>query len=94
MLDAEDLADSNIPPLSFVHTEPVVAMAFSPNRYWLAVAYESNIKLYDLDSKEVLQELKLELEQPDGKPSKLGKCTTLEWSAEGANLFAAFNDWR
>lgn len=37
------------------------ALCFSPNRYWLCAATESGIKIWDLESKSVVEDLKVDL---------------------------------
>lgn len=41
----------------------VNALCFSPNRYWLCAATESGIKIWDLESKSVVADLKVDLKQ-------------------------------
>ncbi|XP_058727591.1 small ribosomal subunit protein RACK1-like [Vicia villosa] len=37
------------------------ALCFSPNRYWLCAATESSIRIWDLESKNIVEDLKIEL---------------------------------
>jgi WD40 repeat protein len=37
------------------------ALCFSPNRYWLCAATENSIKIWDLESKMVVDDLKVDL---------------------------------
>lgn len=37
------------------------ALCFSPNRYWLCAATESSIKIWDLESKSIVEDLKVDL---------------------------------
>ncbi|MCD9639330.1 hypothetical protein HAX54_023770 [Datura stramonium] len=39
------------------------ALCFSPNRYWLCAATESSIKIWDLESKSIVVDLKVDLKQ-------------------------------
>ncbi|KAI6172997.1 hypothetical protein M3Y98_01034800 [Aphelenchoides besseyi] len=63
------------------------ALAFSPNRYWLCAAVGSSIKIWDLEQKAPLDELKVET----GKATP-PQCTSLAWSADGSCLFGGFSD--
>lgn len=54
------------------------ALVFSPNRYWLCAATSSCIKIFDLESKSIVDELK-----PDFAGNTKGECTSLAWSADG-----------
>ncbi|KAA8499471.1 Guanine nucleotide-binding protein subunit beta-2-like 1 [Porphyridium purpureum] len=68
------------------------ALCFSPNRYWLCAATNSCIKIWDLESKSIVDELR------DDKTIQLGKkaahpaCISLAWSADGSTLFAGYTD--
>jgi len=66
------------------------ALVFSPIRYWLCAATASAIKIWDLESKVCVDELK-----PDIKQSKKAvpiQCISLAWSADGTTLFAGYTD--
>jgi len=64
----------------------IEALTFSPNRYWLCAAAGSKIKIWDLESKNVVDELKPEV--PGKEPSVL----SLAWSPDGLTLFAGYTD--
>jgi guanine nucleotide-binding protein subunit beta-2-like 1 protein len=71
------------------------ALCFSPVRYWLCAATASTIKIWDLESKVCVDELKLE--QPPMAAGKKMKsipvqCISLAWSADGHHLFAGYTD--
>ncbi|CAA0832415.1 Receptor for activated C kinase 1B [Striga hermonthica] len=79
------------------------ALCFSPNRYWLCAATESSIKIWDLESKSVVVDLKVDLKQESGVISvegtqtapgktKVNYCTCLNWSADGSTLFSGYTD--
>lgn len=70
------------------------AMIFSPNRYWLVAATEVSIKIWDLESKEMVAELKPEIpaSESEGSHKRIPYCVTLAWSADGLDLFAGFTD--
>jgi guanine nucleotide-binding protein subunit beta-2-like 1 protein len=77
------------------------ALTFSPIRYWLCAATASSIKIFDLESKVCVEELKVDPPEPaapkDGKPAKKSKaipvqCISLAWSADGTILFAGYTD--
>ncbi|KAI6224383.1 hypothetical protein M3Y99_01405900 [Aphelenchoides fujianensis] len=63
------------------------ALAFSPNRYWLCAASGSSIKIWDLEQKQGLDELKLEISS-----GPIPQCTSLAWSPDGNTLFAGYSD--
>jgi guanine nucleotide-binding protein subunit beta-2-like 1 protein len=67
------------------------ALVFSPIRYWLCAATASNIKIWDLESKRCVDELKGEWAE-GGKKSVPIQCISLAWSADGSTLFAGYTD--
>lgn len=67
------------------------SLVFSPNRYWLCAATTSGIKIWDLESKNVVDELKPQLTEV-GKKSAPNYCTCLAWSPEGQVLYAGYTD--
>lgn len=67
------------------------SLVFSPNRYWLVAATSACIKIWDLESKAMVDEIRLDL-PPLGKNAQLPYCTSLSWSADGTDLFAGYTD--
>eukprot|EP00252_Welwitschia_mirabilis_P006021 TRINITY_DN1668_c0_g1_i2.p1 TRINITY_DN1668_c0_g1~~TRINITY_DN1668_c0_g1_i2.p1 ORF type:complete len:320 (-),score=3.04 TRINITY_DN1668_c0_g1_i2:196-1155(-) len=68
----------------------IYSLCFSPNRYWLCAATQQAIRIWDLESKSVVAELR-----PDFPPVKKGQdpyCTCLSWSVDGSTLFAGYTD--
>ncbi|MBA0790176.1 hypothetical protein Gohar_014841 [Gossypium harknessii] len=76
------------------------SLCFSPNRYWLCAATEQGIKIWDLESKSIVEDLKVDLkaeaEKSDvtdiGNKKKVIFCTSLNWSADGSTLFSGYTD--
>jgi guanine nucleotide-binding protein subunit beta-2-like 1 protein len=64
------------------------SLCFSPNRYWLCAATGPSIKIWDLEGKVVVDELKQEVINQSAPPD----CTCLAWSADGQTLFAGYTD--
>jgi len=67
------------------------ALVFSPNRYWLCAATTAGIKIWDLESKVVVDDLRPEF-TPTGKNQTVPFATCLAWSADGSVLFAGYSD--
>jgi len=67
------------------------AMTFSPNRYWLCAAVGPAIKIWDLEGKSLVDELKPEIINMGGK-AQPADCISLAWSADGQTLFAGYTD--
>jgi guanine nucleotide-binding protein subunit beta-2-like 1 protein len=63
-------------------------LVFSPNRYWLCAATDDAIKIWDLESKIVVDTLRPE----ESETGKIPACTSLAWSADGMTLFAGYTD--
>jgi len=72
----------------------VHSLVFSPNRYWLCAATENCIKIWDLESKNVVDELRPEFLQQTGKRGRAMEpsCISLAWSADGQTLFSGYTD--
>ena len=70
----------------------VHSLVFSPNRYWLCAATSSCIKIWDLESKMVVDELRPEFAEPTGKNAQEPACISLAWSADGQVLFSGYTD--
>jgi guanine nucleotide-binding protein subunit beta-2-like 1 protein len=72
------------------------ALVFSPNRYWLCAATQGCIKIWDLESKVVVDELRPEILNIEGLPfgpkAVEPYCLSLCWSADGATLFSGYTD--
>lgn len=71
--------------------DEIYALAFSPNRYWLCAATSSSIKIYNLEERKLMDELKPEFAAGENS-SKEPECLSLAWSADGQNLFAGYTD--
>jgi len=63
------------------------ALTFSPNRYWLCAATGPTIKIWDLEGKSVVDELRQEV-----ITTKAPDCISLAWSPDGQTLFAGYTD--
>jgi guanine nucleotide-binding protein subunit beta-2-like 1 protein len=71
--------------------EIIHSLCFSPNRYWLCAATDDSIKIWDLESKVVVDTLRPT--GPEGEElAKIPTCTSLAWSADGSTLFAGYSD--
>jgi len=67
------------------------ALAFSPSHYWLCAATATSIKIWDLESRQVVAELTPEL-PARGKKATPVQCISLAWSADGETLYAGYTD--
>ncbi|KAK9762297.1 cross-pathway control WD-repeat protein cpc2 [Basidiobolus ranarum] len=71
--------------------DEINALIFSPNRYWLCAATSSGIKIWDLESKSIVDELRPEFVGV-GRKSADPQCVSLAWSADGNTLFSGYTD--
>merc|ERR1712014_290993 len=68
------------------HADTINALCFSPNRYWLCAATGPSIKIWDLESKNMVEELKPEV---PGNSSKAGPPNVCLWLGQlMAKLFS------
>jgi guanine nucleotide-binding protein subunit beta-2-like 1 protein len=72
--------------------EVINALCFSPIRYWLCAATGPVIKIWDLESKVCVDELRPENLEPRSKKAVPVQCISLAWSADGTTLFAGYTD--
>ena len=68
------------------------ALCFSPNRYWLCAATNSCIKIWDLEKKTVVAELRDDDESQLTKKAAQPACISLAWSSDGSTLFSGYTD--
>jgi guanine nucleotide-binding protein subunit beta-2-like 1 protein len=67
------------------------ALVFSPIRYWLCAATASTIKIWDLESKVCVDELKPQFPDLSKRATPI-QCISLAWSSDGTTLFAGYTD--
>jgi len=72
--------------------EIIHSLCFSPNRYWLCAATDKEIKIWDLESKILVDTLRPEHFNTVSKNGRSPHCTSLAWSADGSTLFAGYSD--
>jgi len=70
--------------------DEIHSLCFSPNRYWLCAATATCIKIWDLESKSLVDELNPGFSL--GKHAQIPACICLAWSADGAYLFCGYTD--
>ena len=62
----------------------------SPSRYWLCAASGPSIKVWDLESKNQVEDLRPEV--AGSARAEPPQCTALAWSSDGQTLFAGYSD--
>jgi len=72
--------------------ETINALTFSPNRYWLCAAAGASIKIWDLESKKLVDVAKPEVIGTGKKGAVAPDVLSLAWSADGQTLFAGYTD--
>uniref|UniRef100_A0A914XZQ2 Small ribosomal subunit protein RACK1 n=1 Tax=Panagrolaimus superbus TaxID=310955 RepID=A0A914XZQ2_9BILA len=71
--------------------EVVNALSFSPDRYWLSAAVGSSIKIWDLETKSSIDDLKIDATGATARKAG-AEVTSLAWSADGKTLYAGYTD--
>jgi guanine nucleotide-binding protein subunit beta-2-like 1 protein len=66
------------------------ALLFSPNRYWLCATTQTSIKVWDLETKLLVSELKPEF--TGSRKAIPPFAVSLAWSSDGNSLFAGYTD--
>jgi len=81
--------------LSTLEADDIIhSLVFSPVRYWLCAATASAIRIWNLESREIVGE-DITIEQPFTGARKKAvpiQCISLAWSKDGATLFGGFTD--
>eukprot|EP00294_Goniomonas_avonlea_P016532 CAMPEP_0114549966 /NCGR_PEP_ID=MMETSP0114-20121206/5812_1 /TAXON_ID=31324 /ORGANISM="Goniomonas sp, Strain m" /LENGTH=320 /DNA_ID=CAMNT_0001734689 /DNA_START=40 /DNA_END=1002 /DNA_ORIENTATION=- len=72
--------------------DTINALVFSPNRYWLCAATQNGVKIWDLESKGEVEDLKPEECKVQGHKAQPIAPISLCWSADGNTLFAGYTD--
>ena len=68
-------------------------LCFSPTRYWLCAATTSGIRIWDLESKQVVDELKPDWEgNYEGRRAQKPHCISMAWDGSGTTLYAGYTD--
>merc|ERR1711953_1657203 len=84
-----DIGSEEAKPLHTLEAgDEIYALTFSPNRYWLCAAAGGIIKIWDLEQKNLVDELKPEVVANGGR----AECISLCWSSDGQTLFSGYND--
>lgn len=69
------------------------ALAFSPTRYWLAAATDAGIKVWDLDSKTLINTFSPEVFAKDGKTKiRSPAALSVAWNSNGDILYGGYSD--
>jgi guanine nucleotide-binding protein subunit beta-2-like 1 protein len=73
--------------------DTIHSLVFSPTRYWLCAGTDSGIKIWNLETKDLVADLR-NTGQPEfqGKTKQNPAAISLAWSADGTTLFAGYTD--
>jgi guanine nucleotide-binding protein subunit beta-2-like 1 protein len=72
--------------------EIIHSLIFSPTRYWLCAGTDDGVKIWDLESKNLVADLKNSGAEFQAKNKENPAAISLAWSADGATLFAGYTD--
>nr|UXY87991.1 guanine nucleotide-binding protein beta SU like protein [Cryptomonas curvata] len=70
---------------------PINCMCFSPNRYWLCAGTSKGIKIWDLESKTIIEKLKVGISNSENSKNKVN-CTAINWTIDGNLFLSGFID--
>lgn len=74
---------------------------FSPNRFWIAVSTDNGLKIFDLNKRACLADLKLQeselvstksADEEEMPAAKTPKCLSCAFSVDGMHIFGGFSD--
>jgi len=69
------------------------SLVFSPTKYWLCAATQSGIKIWDLESKNLVADLNKNYPDFQAQPKNPNPAPiSIAWSADGSTLFAGYTD--
>jgi len=72
--------------------EIIHSLIFSPTRYWLCAGTDKGIKIWDLESKNLVADLQNTGAEFQAKSKENPAAISLAWSADGTTLFAGYTD--
>jgi WD40 repeat protein len=70
---------------------PLCAQTFCSDNVTAPLHLQSGIKIWDLESKSIVDELKPDFPNM-GKKTQIPYCTSLNWSADGSTLYSGYTD--
>jgi guanine nucleotide-binding protein subunit beta-2-like 1 protein len=72
---------------------PINVVLFAPQRYWVVLGTEQGIKVWDIQNREFIADIKATPLDPsqEKRTAPIG-CTSLAWNKSGNLLFAGFTD--
>jgi len=73
-------------------SDTINSLCFAPNRYWLCAGTQTSIKIWDLESKNVIEDIFITDYASKSSKSMHHFCTCLHWSGDGTTLYAGYTD--
>ena len=70
---------------------PINCMCFSPNKYWLCAGTSKGIKVWDLESKTIIERLKIVIPNIRNYKNEI-ICTAMNWTIDGSLFLSGFVD--
>jgi guanine nucleotide-binding protein subunit beta-2-like 1 protein len=70
----------------------ITSLCFSPNRYWLCASTYSGIKIWDLETKNLLENLKLNNFEKEEQLKKDISCISTKWTIDGTFFLSGHVD--
>lgn len=69
----------------------IYSLVFSPVKYWLCAATEKEIKIWDLENKQCVDNLRPKFKAP-AKKGFIPYCISLAWTHDGSTLYSGYTD--
>ena len=71
---------------------PINSLAFNNTRYWIATACDSGVKVWNLDDKKLVSDLKPEFRQMSSERRRTPQALSTSWSHDGEILYVGYSD--
>jgi guanine nucleotide-binding protein subunit beta-2-like 1 protein len=68
------------------------AVCFRPNSYSLCAASCTSIKIWDIESKDVIENIQIEGHTNCRQRANTNYCTCIQWSSDGSTLYSGYTD--
>ena len=72
--------------------ESVVCLTFSPNRYWLCCSTLKSIKIWDLETKALIEELSIQNFSKKSLKTNGIYCSSMSFNLDGNFLITGYSD--
>lgn len=71
---------------------PINSLAFNSTRYWIVTACDSGVKVWDLNDKRLVADLKPEVDQMSSERRATPQALSAAWNHDGEILYVGYSD--